>query len=156
MFLYQMLSFTCSAYSLLIPEAEDWVMASVALVPSESSTGLCADTPRACSIYGPTMLARGMISASVLAHLSIPWDPTSPSEAQCCILKGRLLLRHNSGSRRLLSATTTNPQEDNTAFYCVVLWFTLESSEISGKGHNHVKNYPGLETWNSSWFILLL
>lgn len=84
--------------------------------------GPCADSPRARSIYGPTMLSRGMISATVLPHLSILRDRSSPpSVAQCCILKGRLFLRQNFGGRRLLSAATTNPQESNTSFYCVVL-----------------------------------
>lgn len=48
--------------------------------------------------------------------------------------------------RRLLSALTTSPQEDNSSFYCVLLWsdFSSESPGITGKGHNPVKKKKNL------------
>lgn len=127
-----------AARALQSSRSEIWVMAAAMLVRLESSTGLCPYTPGACSIYGQCSSPFIISVRSVLSSFCV----------SVLHLKRQIVFKSELWGKRLLAATTTNPQEDNSSFNCVLLWFTLESPGISGKGHNQIKN-PGLKRLNT-------
>lgn len=123
-------------------------MAVAALMLPESSTGFCPDSPRARSIYGPhCAISRHDFWPCSSPSINSVRSVSSSSCGSVLHLKRQIVFKARLWGKRLLPETTMDPQENNSSFYCVLFWFTLESPRISGKGITKFKKL--LKPWET-------